>query len=62
MALSQGPGAELQRPFATVVITGILSATSLTLLLLPLLLPKTAVQGTSAPADADLRPASQRAA
>jgi cobalt-zinc-cadmium resistance protein CzcA len=38
MALSHGPGAELQRPFATVVITGIISSTGLTLLLLPLLL------------------------
>jgi len=42
MAVSQGMGAELQRPFATVVITGILSSTTLTLLLLPLLLPSTA--------------------
>jgi cobalt-zinc-cadmium resistance protein CzcA len=41
MALSQGMGAELQRPFATVVISGILTSTALTLLLLPLLLPKT---------------------
>jgi len=41
MAVSHGLGAELQRPFATVVITGILTSTSLTLLLLPLLLPET---------------------
>jgi cobalt-zinc-cadmium resistance protein CzcA len=38
MALSTGQGAELQRPFATVVIFGILSATTLTLLIVPLLL------------------------
>ena len=38
MAVSHGMGAELQRPFATVVIAGILTSTSLTLLLLPLLL------------------------
>ncbi|QYM78234.1 CusA/CzcA family heavy metal efflux RND transporter [Horticoccus luteus] len=37
MALATGPGAEVQRPLATVVIGGILSATLLTLLLLPAL-------------------------
>ncbi|MBS0340172.1 MAG: CusA/CzcA family heavy metal efflux RND transporter [Proteobacteria bacterium] len=37
MALATGTGAEVQRPLATVVIGGILSATALTLLLLPLL-------------------------
>lgn len=35
MALSRSPGAELQRPLATVVIGGILTATFLTLLVLP---------------------------
>jgi cobalt-zinc-cadmium resistance protein CzcA len=35
MALSTAPGAEVQRPLATVVIGGLLSATLLTLLLLP---------------------------
>jgi cobalt-zinc-cadmium resistance protein CzcA len=35
MALSHSPGAELQRPLATVVIGGLLTATLLTLLLLP---------------------------
>jgi cobalt-zinc-cadmium resistance protein CzcA len=39
MALSTSQGAELQRPFATVVIFGILTSTSLTLLIIPLLLP-----------------------
>jgi cobalt-zinc-cadmium resistance protein CzcA len=38
MALSTSPGAELQRPFATVVIFGILTSTAVTLLLIPLLL------------------------
>lgn len=38
MALSQGTGAEVQRPLATVVIGGIVSSTSLTLLMLPILL------------------------
>jgi cobalt-zinc-cadmium resistance protein CzcA len=38
MALSTSQGAELQRPFATVVIFGILTSTTVTLLLIPLLL------------------------
>jgi cobalt-zinc-cadmium resistance protein CzcA len=38
MALSHGAGAEVQRPLATVVIGGLLSATFLTLFILPLLL------------------------
>ena len=37
MALSQSGGAEVQRPLATVVIGGILSATLLTLIILPIL-------------------------
>ncbi len=37
MALSQGPGAEVQRPLATVVIGGLITATLLTLILLPVL-------------------------
>ena len=49
MALSTSEGAELQRPFATVVIFGILTSTALTLLLIPLFL---AVGGDSnGPAD-----------
>jgi heavy metal efflux system protein len=35
MALSRAPGAEVQRPLATVVIGGLFSATALTLLLFP---------------------------
>jgi heavy metal efflux system protein len=38
MALSTGQGAELQRPFATVVIFGILTSTALTLMIIPVLL------------------------
>ena len=38
MALSTSQGAELQRPFAMVVIFGILTSVSLTLLIIPLLL------------------------
>jgi cobalt-zinc-cadmium resistance protein CzcA len=41
MAVSQGTGAEVQRPLATVVIGGILSSTALTLLVLPILLSLT---------------------
>jgi heavy metal efflux system protein len=37
MALSQGSGAEVQKPLATVVIGGVLTATLLTLLVLPVL-------------------------
>jgi len=37
MALSTGPGAEVQQPLATVVIGGIFTSTALTLLLLPVL-------------------------
>jgi len=35
MALSHSPGAELQRPLATVVIGGLVTATALTLFVLP---------------------------
>jgi cobalt-zinc-cadmium resistance protein CzcA len=35
MAVSTAPGAEVQRPLATVVIGGLISATLLTLLVLP---------------------------
>ncbi|MBI2498509.1 MAG: efflux RND transporter permease subunit, partial [Opitutae bacterium] len=37
MALSTGAGAEVQRPIATVVIGGVLTATFLTLVVLPVL-------------------------
>jgi len=38
MALSVGPGAEVQRPLATVVIAGVATSTVLTLVVLPVLL------------------------
>ena len=38
MALAQGPGSEVQRPLATVVVGGIFSATLLTLTVIPVLL------------------------
>jgi len=37
VAVSQGVGAEVQRPLATVVIGGIISSTFLTLIVLPVL-------------------------
>ena len=37
MALSQSSGAEVQRPLATVVIGGLITATLLTLIVLPVL-------------------------
>jgi cobalt-zinc-cadmium resistance protein CzcA len=37
MALSNGAGAEVQRPLATVVIGGLMIATFLTLFVLPIL-------------------------
>lgn len=37
MALSQSGGAEVQRPLATVVIGGLITATFLTLVVLPIL-------------------------
>jgi cobalt-zinc-cadmium resistance protein CzcA len=37
MALTTGTGAEVQKPLATVVIGGLVSSTTLTLLVLPLL-------------------------
>jgi len=47
MALSTSQGAELQRPFATVVIFGVLTSTALTLLIIPLLLagPESSARG-----------------
>jgi cobalt-zinc-cadmium resistance protein CzcA len=41
MMLSQGVGAEVQRPLATVVVAGLVTSTLLTLLVLPVLYPLT---------------------
>ncbi len=51
MAFNTGPGAEVQRPLATVVIGGVLSSTALTLLVLPALylLAHRRRQGPAAP-------------
>jgi cobalt-zinc-cadmium resistance protein CzcA len=46
MALATGPGAEVQRPLATVVIGGVLSSTALTLFVLPALYRQFAARGT----------------
>jgi cobalt-zinc-cadmium resistance protein CzcA len=59
MALATGTGAEVQRPIATVVIGGLISATLLTLLVLPALY---AVFGRERPSDAAQVEALQRAA
>jgi cobalt-zinc-cadmium resistance protein CzcA len=37
MAIATGPGAEVQKPIATVVIGGLITATLLTLMVLPAL-------------------------
>lgn len=37
MAISSGAGAEVQKPLATVVIGGLITSTTLTLIVLPLL-------------------------
>ena len=44
-ALSHGIGSETQRPFAVVIVGGIVSATLITLTLLPLMFPLTADKG-----------------
>ena len=50
-ALSHGIGSETQRPFAVVIVGGIVSATLFTLLLLPLLFPLFAEEQQSAPTE-----------
>jgi cobalt-zinc-cadmium resistance protein CzcA len=39
LALATGVGSEVQRPLAVVVISGLLTSTALTLLVLPVLFP-----------------------
>jgi heavy metal efflux system protein len=50
MAIATGPGAEVQRPLATVVIGGIITSTFLTLIVLPLLYDWLESRGRRAPA------------
>jgi cobalt-zinc-cadmium resistance protein CzcA len=55
MALSTGTGAEVQKPIATVVIGGLISATILTLLVLPALCAKFGMTSkTSSEPEADV--------
>ena len=63
MALATGTGAEVQKPLATVVIGGLISATLLTLLVLPALYRfgrrgsgKVCEPGTSADSETDAEP------
>ena len=50
-ALSHGIGSETQRPFAVVIVGGIVSATLFTLLLLPLLFPVFTDEASSKPGE-----------
>jgi heavy metal efflux system protein len=52
MALSTSPGSEIQRPLATVVIGGLVTATTLTLFVLPMLYRALASRLSSAPSAA----------
>lgn len=52
MAIATGPGAEVQRPLATVVIGGILTSTVLTLILLPVLFDMTERKAAAAAGNA----------
>jgi cobalt-zinc-cadmium resistance protein CzcA len=47
---AEGPGSEIQRPLAVVVIGGLISATVLTLVVLPILYDRFAVPGAKAAA------------
>ena len=49
MMLASGPGAEVQRPLATVVVGGLISSTLLTLIVLPALYSLFARQGEESP-------------
>jgi heavy metal efflux system protein len=55
MALSRAPGSEVQRPLATVVIGGLVTATALTLLLFPSVYALTHRRPRSADADHTVR-------
>ena len=56
MALSTGPGAEVQQPLATVVIGGIFTSTALTLLLLPVLYDWVEARSPSSPTPTPTQP------
>ena len=48
LLFATGPGSEIQRPLAIVVIGGLISATALTLILLPILYGRFGVAGERA--------------
>jgi cobalt-zinc-cadmium resistance protein CzcA len=58
-ALSHGIGSETQRPFAVVIVGGIVSATIFTLVLLPLAYPYFAGRGPRREATAPAQPAEE---
>ena len=62
MALATGAGAEVQKPLATVVIGGLISATLLTLFVLPALYVRFHRAGTPIRPDAGAVPEAPRAA
>ena len=51
LLFASGPGSEIQRPLAIVVIGGLITATALTLLLLPILYLRFAVAKQEKPHD-----------
>lgn len=53
MALSQGAGAEVQKPLATVVIGGVFTSTFLTLIVLPVIYSWTQGPGNRQPEASD---------
>jgi cobalt-zinc-cadmium resistance protein CzcA len=63
MALATGTGAEVQKPLATVVIGGLISATLLTLLVLPALYARFAIRPAPTPhvSEEPLKPATEPA-
>ncbi|MBE7247636.1 MAG: efflux RND transporter permease subunit, partial [Actinomycetospora chiangmaiensis] len=62
MALATGTGAEVQRPLATVVIGGLISATLLTLVVLPALYARFGRAGPAVRSAVGAEPLTDRAA
>jgi heavy metal efflux system protein len=56
LLLATGPGSEIQRPLAIVVIGGLVSSTALTLLLLPVLYRRFGVPAATAASQSDVEP------
>ena len=55
LLLATGPGSEIQKPLAIVVIGGLISATLLTLILLPILFRRFGVAGSNT-TDTEIKP------